>query len=120
MASEPDKRFRIHGLHLTDAHADGLRATHQYLYARALLSQRTAMERNLLWDRDGFFTVRQIIGLVIVIAILVAGFMVFYVKQPPAAAPPRAEPIVALPAAVARLSGCGSEARWRRAYWCPE
>jgi len=51
------------------------------------------MERNLRRDRDGFFTVRQIIGLVIVIAILVAGFMVFYVKQPPAAAPPRrAEP----------------------------
>jgi len=51
------------------------------------------MERNLRRDRYGFFTVRQMIGLVVVIAILVGGFMVFYVKQPPAAsAPRRAEP----------------------------
>src|SRR5256885_16932923 len=62
---------------------------HQYLYGRALLSQRTAMERNLRRDRYGFFTVRQIIGLVIVIGILVGGFMALYVKQPPTSAAPR-------------------------------
>ena len=51
------------------------------------------MERNLHRDRYGFFTVRQIISLVIVIGILVGGFMALYVKQPPAsAAPRRAEP----------------------------
>jgi len=51
------------------------------------------MERNLRRDRSEFFTVRQIIGVVIVIGILVGLFMVFYVKQPPAgSAPRRAEP----------------------------
>jgi FKBP-type peptidyl-prolyl cis-trans isomerase 2 len=51
------------------------------------------MVRGLRRDRRGFFTVRQIIGLVVVIAVLVGGFMFIFVKvPPPAPAPRRAEP----------------------------
>ena len=51
------------------------------------------MARGLRRDRRGFFTVRQIIGLVIVIGILVGGFMLIFVKAPPPAGAPRqAEP----------------------------
>lgn len=51
------------------------------------------MVQSLRRDPGGFFTLRQVIVLVIVIGILIGGFLLIYVKQPPhLSAPRRAEP----------------------------
>ena len=51
------------------------------------------MAPGLRRDASGFFSIRQIIALLIVIGILVGGFMLLYVQRPsPQAAPRRAEP----------------------------
>jgi FKBP-type peptidyl-prolyl cis-trans isomerase 2 len=51
------------------------------------------MVSGLRRDASGFFSIRQIIALLIVIGILVGGFMLFYVQRPPSAgAPKQVEP----------------------------
>lgn len=51
------------------------------------------MATGLRQDVDAFFSIRQIIAVLVVIGILVGGFMILYVQRPaPAGAPKRAEP----------------------------